>query len=416
MKSPNRHGKGTPEWVGSLERGCWHAKVSIPGEGRKRVKLSKPDGSPLRDKENDRDLAMRLTADVSEAIREDRFRAEADRLAARLTVQQFGEKWTSGELYKKHGEVRRLKIKESVRDDRSRLAAHVYPHIGHKAVADVTEEDVERCLAKAARIAEERRGKPWRPATKLQVYQVLKRLFDLAIKPGRLRRDTPVSIDLRPARGKPKLYSFLYPNEFTTLLECTAVPLVRRVHYALAVYTGLRLGSLRALTWGGVDLVHGTLTSLKSKNDLPQIFEISPDLVRLLTRWAECRGQPPATAALVGDLECTAKKEAETLRNDLRAAGVTREILFSSADNVEALRFHDMRATFVTWARRAGRGRGWICDRTGHLTDKMMARYDRGARMLADLQYEPFPDLTEAIPELTEDLANVSRLSDFRHD
>jgi integrase len=84
--------------------------------------------------------------------------------------------------------------------------------------------------------------------------------------------------------------------------------------------------------------------------------------------------------------------------------------------NVERLRFHDARATFVTWARRAGHGWGWIRDRTGHLTPAMMAQYDRGARTLADLKYEPFPDVSGVLPELSDQGANVFRLADRRRD
>jgi hypothetical protein len=44
----------------------------------------------------------------------------------------------------------------------------------------------------------------------------------------------------------------------------------------------------------------------------------------------------------------------------------------------------------------------------------MMDRYDRGARLLADLKYEPFPDITSAIPELSNILSNVTRIEAFR--
>jgi hypothetical protein len=66
----------------------------------------------------------------------------------------------------------------------------------------------------------------------------------------------------------------------------------------------------------------------------------------------------------------------------IAAAGVTRAILFEeNADNVEALRFHDLRSTFCTWARRAGKSDAWISERTGHeVTVSMINRYDRGAR------------------------------------
>ena len=58
---------------------------------------------------------------------------------------------------------------------------------------------------------------------------------------------------------------------------------------------------------------------------------------------------------------------------------------------------------------------GWISDRTRDLADEMMRRYDRGARMLTGLQYEPFPDLGKAIPELSKDLSNASRIPSYRH-
>jgi integrase len=130
----------------------------------------------------------------------------------------------------------------------------------------------------------------------------------------------------------------------------------------------------------------------------------------VLKRWYEHCGRPPADAPLVPDLGCPEDREARALRADLKAAGVTRELLFLRSGAVERLRFHDLRATFVTWARRAGKGHGWIADRTGHLTEEIMRRYDRGARMLADLKYVPFPDLSDVLPELCKDPSNVVRL------
>jgi hypothetical protein len=81
---------------------------------------------------------------------------------------------------------------------------------------------------------------------------------------------------------------------------------------------------------------------------------------------------------------------------------VTRSILFEEdAPNVEALRFHDLRSTFCTWARRLNKSNTWISERTGHEpTGDMINRYDRGAQTLADLEYSPFPDVSRAVPEL----------------
>jgi len=397
-------GAGTLE----LRGGHWWVRISLPDGTRPRRRLCGAECkchtmTEARRLETAAAIAEKERARVAGELAAQR-KADAE---ARLTVRQFGERWTSGKLYETHGEVRGLGPKASARHDRVRLEAHVYPLIGPRPIADITEAEIERALAEAASRAAEKLGRPWRQATKFQVYQVMRRLFDLAIKPGRLRTDNPVSRDLRPRKDKPKLFGFLYPAELLALLGCRAVPLARRVHYALAVYTGLRKGSLRSLRWGDVDFVNRTLTVLETKTGLPLMFEIGADLVEVLRAYRERLGNPDAATAIVGDLECPPNREAVTLRADLQAAGVKREILFSDAENVEPLRFHDMRGTFVTWARRQGRGEGWITDRTGHLTPEMVERYSRAARTLADLRYDPFPDITGSVPELADPPANV---------
>jgi integrase len=369
---------------------------------------------------------------MSDAMKEERCKAISERerarvkaeLAAqekaarekRLTVKQLGEQWTSHELFKIHGEINGLREKASAKDDGYRLARYVYPVIGSKPVADVEEADIERIMREAQSRARTLKGKPkLSSASRFQIWQCMSRLFDLAIRPARLRETSPVPEYLRPSRGKRKLYGFLYPSELLALLKCRTVPLGRRMLYALAVYTGLRKGSLFALTWGGIDFENGTLTSLKSKTGLPQLFEIPGTLLELLARWYEQCGRPGKGTLIVRGVDVRAEREAEALRDDLRAAGVQREALVgATADNVEPLRFHDLRATFVTWAMREGKGDGWISDRTGHLTPEMRARYARAARILADLKYEPFPSLDRSVPELWELPDNVRSIATGR--
>lgn len=331
--------------------------------------------------------------------------------AEHVTVETFGRDWTSGKLYQRHGEVRGLRPKKSAKDDASRLETYVYPLLGSKAVAEVTEGDIETVLAEAPRSFRARNGRDMSQATKLQVYQAMRRLFELAVKPGRLRPDNPVSPDARPRKGRAKLFGYLYPEEFLALLRCEDVPLVRRVLYVLAVYTGLRKGSLYALRWSGADLRHGTLTSLESKTGLPQLFEVRDDVTELLSRWHAHRGGPEGNESIVWSTS-HGEREADDLRADLRAAGITRDMLFGGHEAVQPIRFHDLRATFITWARREGRGWGWITDRSGHVTPAQVDRYNRGARVLADLRFEPFPRLEDAVPELWSDetAAKVVRL------
>jgi hypothetical protein len=119
-------------------------------------------------------------------------------------------------------------------------------------------------------------------------------------------------------------------------------------------------------------------------------------------------GIPPWTTfspiVRAADIGCEPKRLATELRADLKTAKITRSILFEEdAPNVEPLRFHDLRSTFCTWARREGKSDTWISERTGHEpTGDMINRYDRGAQTLADLDYAPFPDVSRAVPELVE--------------
>ena len=418
VKHSARVTKGSPEW----KRGCWHARLTLLGVvKRPRIKLFAENGRPLDRREEDRELARALTTEMSIRARAADSIVEKKTADARMTVQQFGELWTSGALYEIHGEVNRLGPKASTGDDIRRLKLHVYPFIGHIAVADVQEVDIERMLKDAYMKAAEKHGKPLRAATRRHIYQVTHRLFQLAIKPGRLRKDTPIDDSTKPSKDAPKLFGYLYPDELTALLACDAIPLARRVYYALATYTGLRKSSLRAFTWASLDFHNLTIMSLKSKNGVPQIFaqadSLLPGLETLMTlmrRYYEYLNCPSTNAAVINisDLKLKRKDaEAETLRSDLKTAGIGRPQLFSDSDQIEPLRFHDLRATFITWAKRAGKGDGWISDRSGHITKDQMDRYDRGARMLADLRYVPFPDISATIPELAADLfPNVSQL------
>ena len=361
-------------------------------------------------------IAERERAEVAAELEKKR-QAEAER---RLTVQQFGELWTSGRLYERHGEINKLKPKKTARQDELRLARYVYPVIGDRPVDSITEVDVEQVMAYAQRVGTERlnRGrqpgqvkKARRKGSQFQVYQALRRLFDLAIVPGRLRNDTPVSRQWhKPGRDSEKLYAYLYPDELLALLRCTDIPVGRRVFYALGVYTGLRKASIYSLQWRHLDFQHRTLAVLNTKTGVPQLVEVDASLVELLRLWYERQGQPAKTSPIVTGVEVAAGKEAAALRADLSSAEVTRDVLTSNEVNVQPLRYHDLRATFSTWAKRAGRGDGWIQDRTGHLSPAMRERYQRQARTLADLGYTPFPSLSDAIPELVEGLGNVVRM------
>jgi integrase len=173
--------------------------------------------------------------------------------------------------------------------------------------------------------------------------------------------------------------------------------------------TGQRKGSLFNLRWKHADFDHGTLASFKTKTGRAQYFVADRGLMTVLQAWHEHLGKPGDDEPLIppARVEYEPKRLATALHDDLHAVGVTRGILFEQgAENVEPLRFHDLRATFCTWARRAGKSDAWISERTGHELDgSMINRYDRGAQTLDDLGYPPFPDIARVMPEFRERLA-----------
>src|ERR1700761_3774118 len=140
---------GSPEWIESSPgKGCWHARLSIPGQKhRPRTKLQERDGRYLDDKERDRDRAKYLTTELAERVRSEAFEVEARAVerasAALVTVEQHGTDWTSGELLRRHGKVSKLRVKKSVRTDVSYLTNYIYPFpkrrpLGAMPVATVT--------------------------------------------------------------------------------------------------------------------------------------------------------------------------------------------------------------------------------------------------------------------------------------
>jgi integrase len=404
--------RGTAEWIPTRTGGGKYvAKITGLDGKRLRMPMVGEDGLPkFTDKARHKLAARRYAQTMYSELRQENASAfETDTKKTPSTVEGFGALWTSGALHREYGDYKRLKLKKSARDDHNRLKKYVYPYIGKSLVAEITEMTVARTMAKAAADFELRNKRPMSQATKRHIYMVMHRLFDLAIKPGGLRKDNPVTDDNLPSPGPQKVYAFLYPTELVKLLGCTEVSLVHRIYYAIGVYTGLRKAALKALTWGSVNFKHASFRSLVSKTDVPQMFSQSDpmipglrSLIGLLALYREHLGDPADDRPIIGELRCQDDHEAAQLREDLECAGIKRKELFAKSEKEMPLRFHDLRATFVTWAFRMEKSDSWIEDRTAQITKRIMIRYKRAARSIADLTYEPFPDIARAIPELAQ--------------
>ncbi|XXZ19073.1 hypothetical protein WME92_33015 [Sorangium sp. So ce307] len=139
-----------------------------------------------------------------------------------VTVQQFGELWSPGELARMYPD--QVKPKRSVEQDVHRLDRHVDPIAGRVPVpvASFTLADAERVMRALPSIS---------PASRRHIAQLLHRMMAKAVFPCRLLATNPLPRGFLPKLGPSKAKACLYPDEDARLLACTAILLCWRVFW-----------------------------------------------------------------------------------------------------------------------------------------------------------------------------------------
>lgn len=424
-----RHGVWSLRVTARLRSGRWSARVSIAPRRRATFKLPTCAGEEDASKAKARAKVLVQLADkmrgaeipeytmrdlleraagrdgpAHEAVVEavDRLcRGEASLpVSGAMTVRQFGELWTSGELHRRFPD--HVKRKKSARDDRDRLEKYVYPVIGDMPIPQVTVEHGDAVLNKLPRRLA--------PATRRHVGQALSKLFKLAAYPARIIPASPLPEGFLPKLGGRKAFGFLYPDEDRALLACSRVPLEYRLVYGFICREGTRRGEAAALTWDALDFDHGAIRLDENKTNDPRTWALDESVARALRCWrrfGERDGWVDETIAGAGGglvfrglLTSKDRGAAGRLREHLRTAGVERAELFERSESRRPLRIHDLRATFVTLSLASGKPEAWVADRTGHRSSTMINRYRRQARSVAELGLGELDPLDQAIPEL----------------
>lgn len=303
------------------------------------------------------------------------------------------------------------KIK-SLRSDRSRWRLHLSPLIGHLRMHEVTSEHlrlvVEALDDKAANNAGID-GRDFGEKTAVNCWAVVTAMFrdafaskrkDLRILPsnpalGVLPPDGPDAIEKQ----------WLFPDELRQLLTCGAVPLWRRRMYAVCVYLFCRPGEVLALRWGsGVDVPHGMVRINRAYNSEKKRFNeytktgdtrhfaLEPILLPLLEAMQREAGDGAEL------LFPTTTNLAAGLREDLLKAGVRREALHVKRKGARMMRFHDLRATGITYLALRGDTDNNVRDRAGHTDFKTTLEYIRRGQHAAGARMgDPFAALPQEL-------------------
>ena len=321
---------------------------------------------------------------------------------------------------------------------RTRWEKWISPRIGPKPIASVTRDDIEDirdALDRSIRawVAEGKGGDRVSGKTAMNVWSALTSAFkaataskrrDLRVLADRpnpcLGVEPPGDKDSRKARRKP----FVYPKEAHAVFSCAAIPLEWRELHAIAAFTYLRPGELRVLTWSDVDLsaglVHVTrawdyndesVKPPKTRNGVRRV-PIEPSLLPLLRRMREGK----EASALVVPLLSTIGEDhlAETFREHLIAADVTRvELHTTTRTHVQAV-FRSWRDSGLTWLAMSGVGVDKIMRRAGHdMVQTTMGYVKQAEDLTGDLgtPFGPLPSELLTVSGSTESIHRVANLS-----
>jgi len=414
--------------TGSVERrgALWWARITAPGKPRRRLPMA---GSEAWSRTEAKREARKLAADYAAGRivfdETPRTRNRAIVPGSTMTVRQLGEAWTSSKLYEQFGAVDGLSPRKSGYIDGKTLAKHVYgvktrgpngPDFGDLPIASVTTED-------ASAVMGAQRPEAQAVQTRRHTYNRIRLVFRFAEFPLKLRPEgsNPFTERLRPRKVKgvdlDRNFQYLFPSEGVQLSTCTSVVLARRVFAAAAAASGFDVSTFTGgkdgkggLTWWHYDTRNRVLQGVRPKVGKVAYAEGEPAwLFDLLDAWRELSGAPaedaPEEARKAAPIFPLAMlgwrrgREAEAIREDFLTAGITRSDLHEESKTNKRFRFHDLRATFETWARRAGWTQERIDRRTCHGSRAMGDRYTRAAGTLEELKEVPFPNLALAIPE-----------------
>jgi integrase len=203
-------------------------------------------------------------------------------------------------------------------------------------------------------------GTLYKPASVNRELEVMRRIYNLAIREDMVAKNPCWKVTrLSERNSRDRVFSKEELNSLVNELPKHAADIV-----TVAYYTGMRAGEIFGLTWDRVNMKEGyfNLTSKDTKTGEPRHVYFTEEVRQILERLRKIRH-------LSHQFVFTYK------------GNPVKSIKYSLARALERMgindfRFHDLRHTYVSNARKAGVDRTVIMKLTGHKTLSMFTRYN----------------------------------------
>lgn len=330
------------------------------------------DGSPVYwisfNDETGARVQERGGTSIEEAVRlrAARLRAVADGTFARgaatgqTTLASYSERWVQ------------LRAAEGVRTyqrEAQTLRDHVLPHLGSMPLAELRPRDVARWVRAL-------RATSMAPKSILNAHGVLgamlsRAAFDEAI-PSNPARDLPPGI--LPRNERVRQVAAWTRDEVETLIGDERIPEPFRVAWAIATFTGARIGEVAGLRWRDLDTKAAPLWrwALRTQYDgeplktgRPRDVPVHPELRRVLERWRlEGWARWTCHAPRPDDFVVPRENRGVHSKESLGAKAVARHCALVGIER-GARDVHSFRRAMVTLARTDG-ARSDILERVTH--------------------------------------------------
>lgn len=307
---------------------------------------------------------------------------ELKRELAKLREEAVSYRWS--EWYDEC--LKRMKISmsySSTKNYETQLKKWVSPRWGNLEIKKITKTQVHKLVF-------EELDQDLSPNTKRTILKMIKRIFQMALEEGIVDRNPSMGLQIRVPESDAKV---LTNSEVETFLKEA-----RKANHRffpiwfLALASGMRSGELMALCWSDIDFDQRTISVSKqwtsktgfvpTKTQRNRMVPIADDLLRFLKELKLQRGTEKFVLPHLLEWE------------NGEQARITRE--FCTAVGITPVKFHDLRATFITNLLSRGASLAQVMSTVGHSQLKTTNGYLRKAGIevkgLTDLLGYKLPD------------------------